>query len=125
MQKLGRGSTEGVYPAEFIISEAQGTRSRDVGTLASGNNLVAGAVLGIVTASGKYAEHDPAQTDGTEDAVAVLYADIDASAADADCVVVSRDTEVDGNQLAWITGISAGDKTDGITSLLGKGIVVR
>ena len=117
--------TEGVYPAEFIISEAQGTRSRDTGTLASGNNLVASAVLGIVTASGKYAEHDPGAVDGTEDAVAVLYADVDASAADADCVVVSRDAEVDGNQLAWITGISAGDKTDGITSLATGGSIVR
>jgi len=35
--------------------EAESLYSRDAITLASGNNLALGAVLGIVTASGKYA----------------------------------------------------------------------
>ncbi|RLJ20791.1 head decoration protein [bacterium endosymbiont of Escarpia laminata] len=117
--------TEGIYPAEFIISESRGTRSRDAAVLATGNNLDAGTVLGKITASGKYAEHDPAAVDGTENAVAILYAPTDATLADASCVVVSRDAEVDGNDLVWITGIIAGDKTDGIASLAGVGIIVR
>lgn len=43
--------TEGNYAGEHIISEANGTRSRDVVTLASGNNLAAGTVLGRVRGS--------------------------------------------------------------------------
>lgn len=37
---------EPYYGLEFLISEAPGARSREAGTLASGNNLLAGAVLG-------------------------------------------------------------------------------
>lgn len=40
--------TEGPRTGEFIISEAEGERSRDQITLASGNNLPAGRVLGTV-----------------------------------------------------------------------------
>lgn len=38
--------TEGTHAGEHIISEASGTRSRDVVTLLTGNNLAAGTVLG-------------------------------------------------------------------------------
>jgi hypothetical protein len=41
--------TEGKYPGEFIDSEANGTRSRDEGTILSGENVVAGQVLGLDT----------------------------------------------------------------------------
>lgn len=41
--------TEGNYAGEYLISEANGTLSREAGTLASGNNLAAGAVVGKVT----------------------------------------------------------------------------
>lgn len=41
--------TEGRYAGEHIISESCNTRSREVVTLASGNNLAAGAVLGLIT----------------------------------------------------------------------------
>lgn len=117
--------TEGQYTAEFLVSEARGTRSREAKILASGNDLDAGAVLGVITASGKYAEHDPGAADGTENAVAVLYSPVDASAADADCVIIARDAEVNGDSLAWITGIIAGDKADAIANLETKGIIVR
>ncbi|MCW5648356.1 MAG: head decoration protein [Ramlibacter sp.] len=38
--------TEGRHAGEHIVSQASGTRSRDVVTLAMGNNLAAGTVLG-------------------------------------------------------------------------------
>jgi len=43
---------EGTYPGEFIDSEANGTRSRDEITIAPGENVVAGEVLGEITNSG-------------------------------------------------------------------------
>ena len=42
---------EGVRRAHFIVQEANGTRSREAGKLASGNNLVAGAVLGQIASA--------------------------------------------------------------------------
>jgi len=40
--------TEGNYAGEHLVSEANGTRSREVITLASGQNLGAGTVLGRI-----------------------------------------------------------------------------
>ncbi|MCK7579302.1 MAG: head decoration protein [Chromatiales bacterium] len=41
--------TEGRHAGEFIVAEANGTRSREVGTLALGQDLEAGTVLGRIT----------------------------------------------------------------------------
>jgi hypothetical protein len=48
-----RSSTR--HPGEFILSEANGQRSREAITIASGAGIIAaGTVLGKVTATGKY-----------------------------------------------------------------------
>jgi hypothetical protein len=117
--------TESRHPGEHILSEANGSRSRESGTLASGNNLAAGTVLGIITASGKYAVFDQDATDGTEAAAAILYAGVDASAADAECVVHKRDCEVDGAALTWPADIEAGEQTTAEGELAALGIIVR
>ncbi len=117
--------TEGTHAGEFIVSEGNGYISRKAITVLSGENLVAGAVLGLVTASGKYVEHDPAGVDGSEDAIAILFDAVDATAGDVDGVAISRMAEVSGDEIVWITGISAGNKTDGITSLETVDIIVR
>jgi hypothetical protein len=43
--------TEGNHAGEHLISEAEGTRSREVVTIASGENVVAGTVLGRIRGS--------------------------------------------------------------------------
>ena len=80
--------TEGMHPAEFIVAELPHLMSREVGVLASGNDLDAGAVLGKLTADGKYTVLAPAGSDGSEDASGILLSPVDASAADQPCVVV-------------------------------------
>lgn len=52
-------------------------------TLLSGQNLVRGAVLGKVTASGKYVLSASAASDGSQVPAAILVDDINASAGDA------------------------------------------
>lgn len=44
--------TEGVHSAEFLLGEADDTYPRDVVTLAKGNDLTAGTVLGKLTRAG-------------------------------------------------------------------------
>ena len=117
--------TEGTHAGEFLVSEGNGHISRKAITVLSGEDLVAGAVLGIVTASGKYAEHDPGAADGLEDAVLILFDAVDATAGDADGVAIARDAEVNGDEIVWKTGIIAGDITDGIASLENEHIIVR
>ena len=53
--------------------------SREQVTVASGQNLELGAVVGRVTATGKLKRFDPVATDGTEDVAGILLGAIDAT----------------------------------------------
>lgn len=122
--------TEPRHPAEFLLSEANGHRSRDVVTLASNGSTEieyeAGAVLGKVTASGKYAVYDSAAVDGTQSAAAVLYEGVTVPATgDLAAVAVVRDAEVKGDGLVYAAGQDAAAKTAAATDLAALGIVIR
>lgn len=116
---------EPVHTLEFLLSEAAGQRSRENGTLVSGQNLAAGAVLGVITASGKYSAYNNAAADGTQTAAAILCGAIDATAGDADCAVIARDAEVDAAALGWIAGAVQADKDAATVDLATKNIHVR
>jgi len=106
---------------DFLLSEANGYRSRETVTIVSGTAaLVAGAVLGKITATGKYQDYDAGESNGAETAVAVLCAPVDASAADVDGVAIVRDAEVDHEELTY-----TGTEATVIANLLTVGIVVR
>ena len=117
--------TEARHAGEFLISEAEGTRSRDVITVANSVALEAGTVLGKVTASGKYKLHDPSKSDGTENAAGILLAAVDASGGDASGVAILRDAEVDTGALTFIDAISGANKTAALAALAGLGIIAR
>lgn len=117
--------TETSHAGGFLLSEANGHYARDNGTLASGQRLDAGAVLGRVTATGLYTAVAPAANDGSEDAAAVLYAGVDAMGADTACVVIVRGTEVNQHALIWPNGITGPQKTAAIAQLVERGVIVR
>lgn len=75
----------------------------DTVTLVSGQNLKRGAVLGRITATGKYSSSLSAAEDGSQSPVAVLAEDCDASAADA-VAVVYLTGELRGSSLLLGTG---------------------
>lgn len=80
----------------------------------------------VEAGSGNYAMHDPSGIDGREVAVGLLFdAVVDATDADQNGVAITRDAEVNGDELTWITGISDGNKTAGIAALATNGIIVR
>lgn len=115
--------TEGVHTAEFLISEANGHRSREVVTIAMGEDLVAGTVLGKITANGQYVAHDPDASDGSETAAGVLYAAVDATAAPAEAVAIVRDAEVRRSSLTCADD-SAGE-IEAVAELAAIGIIAR
>ena len=120
--------TETQHAGEFIISEASGTRSRETITVLSGQDLSAGAVVGKVASgagSGKYKEYNPANVDGSETAVGVLFDGVDASAADKAGVIMARDAEVTSADLQWFSGATSGQKTTGESELATLGIIAR
>ena len=90
------------HPGEFILSEANGQRSRETITIASGAGVIAaGTVLGKVTASGKYVASSVAASDGSEVPTAINIYGADASSADATVSAIARDAEVNGKCLTW------------------------
>lgn len=119
--------TERNHTAEFLVSEANGYRSREEVTIKEGaaQNLVAGQVLGKVTADDKYVKHDPAAEDGSETAAAVLYDHVDATGGDKKATAIVRDAEVSKDRLTFIDGISEANRDSAVESLEGEGVIVR
>jgi len=204
--------TETTHAGGHILSEANGNRSRENGTLKSGNNLAAGAVLhaalsaaaatavgspsgnGVITVgalgvdaqlgsyklrcvaaasnAGTFDLEAPDGTlvrqitvgggasasdhititiadgsadfvvgdaftiavtstgytefvAGTNSADAILYAGVDATSADADCVVDARDCTVNGHELVWHSGTTDDQKAAAAAQLAARGIIVR
>ena len=75
---------------DILKYELNPNYTRETVTLLAGTNYPVGAVLGRITASGKYKLATSGGTDGAQTAAAVLLYATDASAADAEAVVVVR-----------------------------------
>lgn len=117
--------TEGNRKAEFLVSEANDYRARDEATVtvATGGD-VAGTVLGKITATGKFVRHDAGAGDGSEVAVAVLFAN-HTTAGDTTATIIARDAEVNGEKLTYAVGADAAAITATNAALASVGIVVR
>jgi len=117
--------TETNRTGEFLASEANGTRSREVVTLLSGESVKAGEVLGKVTASGKYVAFNQDAATGEEAAAAIAYEDADASGGDISITVVIRDAEVNAAKLIWPSDITGPETTTALGELEALGIIAR
>lgn len=117
--------TETSHAGEHILSEGNGDISREKITVLSGQDLAAGAVLGIVTASGKYAEYNNAASDGTEVAAGVLFAAVDATGGDADGVANVRNCEVNLADLVWEAGQDQTAQDAGVADLKALNVIAR
>ncbi|RMD93351.1 MAG: head decoration protein [Alphaproteobacteria bacterium] len=110
----------------FVKYEAPQNYSRDDITVVSGQNLVAGTVLGKITASGKYTAWDPAAVDGSETAVGVLVDDVDASSGDAAGVMIARHAiVVDKSGLVFAGSPTEAQKDTAVADLASVGILSR
>ena len=101
------------------------SRSKSISVWAVTPTLEAAAVLGKVTASGKYKALDPAAVDGSEVAAGVLYDAVDASAADAEGVAIVRLAEVNAAELVWPAGITGGEQATALGELAALSIIAR
>lgn len=81
-------------------------------TIASGAGaLVAGTVLGKITASSKYKTSASAASDGSEAPARVLTHDVDATSADVEAIVIRR-ADVAADALVLGTGHTVASITD-------------
>ncbi len=110
----------------FIKTEQGGDLSRETVTILSGSGvLLAGTVLGKVTATGKYRPYDDNNTDGSEVAAAILIYDTDATSADKPAAVLVRLAEVWTSRLQWAATVLTGEKTTAYADLAAKYVIVR
>lgn len=111
--------TEKNRNGEFLLSEANGSFSREVLTIAAAAPaMVSGTLLGRITASGKYTAYNNGAADGSEVARGVLYTSLDDTATDQSAVVIVRNAEVAAARLA-------GSDAPGVADLLAIGVIVR
>lgn len=120
--------TEAYHTAAFILSEANGHRSRESGTVASGQTLNAGEIVQL--SAGKLIAANGALNTAGDVVTAVegiVLAAVDASAADVDNVAyIARDAEVNDNLLTYPTETTlGGEKAATVASLADIGIIVR
>lgn len=122
--------TEGRHAAEFLLSEAEGTRSRDKVTLEGGftdaGKLKPGTVLGQIAANSKWAASPASGSDGSQTAKAVLLDWVDLADGDVDAAVIARDAEVNGDCLEYEATVDTdNEKAAKATQLAAVGIIVR
>lgn len=100
--------------------------SREQVTIAAGQNLELGSVVGRVTATGKIERLDPAATDGTEIPAGILLGAIDATLIERDDgLLLARHGIVASHAVTWPAGITAPEKAAAIAVLEVRGILIR
>lgn len=111
---------------DLLKYEAPNLYSREAVTVAAGQNLQLGTVLGKKTADGKLYALNATATDGTETACGVLAADTDATLIDRDdAIAILRHAIVARGALIWPAGITAPQKVAAEAQLVALGILVR
>lgn len=122
--------TEGPRDLAFVLSEGNGKISRDVVIIASGaGKLEPGTLLGQITASKKYWPSPNAEVEtreGAETANAILAYGVDATSADAEAVVISRQAEVKEPMLIFHSSVdNANKRAAKLGQLAGVAIIAR
>lgn len=95
--------------------------------VANSGAMVAGTVLGKITASGKYGKYDPAAADGRElpANAAILYADTPNLAVDQKATIDVRDGAVNGNALTWPAATTGPQKAALYAAVAARSLMVR
>lgn len=117
--------TEAKTLGDLLKYEAPNLYSRDSGTVAAGQRLALGTVLGRETANGRLRALNPAATNGAQTAVAVLAQPVDADLAEAPAVIVARHAIVAQGALVWPAGITAPQRASAEAALIALGILPR
>lgn len=93
----------------------------------AGDTIAVPVAIADPTGVGKYRSADPTNTDGSDNARAVLLYDVDATLADVDTVALVRGpASVNGNLLVYDAAVDdANKKAVKIAELVSAGIVVR
>lgn len=109
-----------------LLKYEEGHRySRQVVTVAAGERLELGAVVGRISATGRIKRWDPAATDGSQTPVGVLLGAVDASLIERDdALLLARHAIVSEAALIWPAAVSAADQASARAALEALGILL-
>lgn len=117
---------EAMNLGDLLKYEAPNLYSRDRVTVAAGQFLALGTVIGIVAVTGKVKMLDPTATDGSQFAAGVLLQTTDAQLIDRDDgLIVARHAIVADHALVFSAVITDAEKQAAIQQLKNLGILVR
>lgn len=106
--------------------EAEGRYSRDDVTVIAGQNLATGTVVARITASGKVTAYNPAGADGSQNAIGIMSAAVDATAADAPGVIIARHAIlVARDSLVWAGTPTTPQKDTAMAAMKALGLLSR
>ena len=112
---MGASSSVSTYSPDGLIAGNSNLLTSQSIVLISGQNLKRGAVLGKITAGGKYNLSLAAAGDGSETPDLILAEDTDASAADVATVAYHRG-DFDENKIILGAGHTAASIREGLRS---------
>ena len=112
---------------DLLKYEADKNYCREVMTVASGQNLKMGTVVGIKTATDeiKIVSISDEETDGSDSAFGVLLEDVDATSAAKKALVIARDAILASDYIVFPNGATADQKKKITKDLEKRGIVIR
>lgn len=113
-----------IQMAEYLFSEAESDRSREQVDVSGGADpgLVAGTVLGMITATGVYVRHAPGASDGSENVAGILFEGV---IGDDRRTIHARDCQVVKAHLTYSAGADAAAITAADAALRALGIIPR
>lgn len=115
--------SEPIYLGDLLKFEEDNRYSRDLITVAAGQNLVLGTVLAMT--NGQAVAFNPNATDGSETVVGVLLDDVDATLAATESIMVSRNALLSDRYVVWPAGITSQQQAAATAALNALGVVIR
>ena len=117
--------TEKAHPAEFVLSEAAGQRSRENAYLADPITVQVGQLLteGAAATTDKFRTYTVATTGANAHAVA-LYGGASIPVDGLRISIIARDAELNEKCIYW-GAMSEAEKATARTTLAGRGIILR
>ena len=112
---------------DLLKYEADKNYCREVMTVASGQNLKMGAVVGVKSATDeiKIVSISDEETDGSDSAFGVLLEDVDATSAAKKALVIARDAILASDYIVFPADSTSDQKKKITRDLEKRGIVIR
>jgi hypothetical protein len=110
---------------DLLKFETPNLYSREEITVAQGQKLALGAIIGQDSETDLIKALNPAATDGTQNALGALIAEVDATSGNAKAVIITRDAILADHAVIWPSAITLEQKNAAIKQLEARGVIIR